>query len=86
MVELPVGILPPPHNRRDLRFNADPVRRLLDLLRAGGVARDALLRIALLATLGSLLSSAFPASPSNPALRILLRAFVKACDAIQGIA
>src|SRR5882724_4298101 len=44
------------------------------------------LSIVLLATLGSLLSSAFLASLSNPALRILLRAFVKVCDAMQGIA
>src|SRR5512146_1717764 len=39
-----------------------------------------------LATLGSLLGSAFQASPSNPALRILLRAFDLARDALQRIA
>jgi hypothetical protein len=39
-----------------------------------------------LAALGLLLGSAVRASPSNPALRILLRAFVDACDASYGIA
>jgi len=38
---LPVGILPPPRDRRDLRFNADRKRRSLDLLRAGVFTRDA---------------------------------------------
>jgi len=40
----------------------------------------------LLAALAPLLSSAFQASLSNPALRILLRAFGLARDAIQRIA
>src|SRR5690349_25118426 len=40
----------------------------------------------LLAALGPLLSSTFQVSQSNPALRILLRAFGLARDAIQGIA
>jgi len=38
-----------------------------------------------LAALGLLLSSAFQASLSNPALRILLRAFAVARNAIHGI-
>jgi len=45
MVRLPVGILPPPRDRRDLRFNAHRRRRSLDLLRAFELTRHAFHRM-----------------------------------------
>jgi len=84
MARLPFGILPHPRNSRDMPFMAYRRRDLLDLLAAFGLAQHALQRMS--QALGLLLGSALQASPSNPALRILLRAFVKACDAFHGIA
>jgi len=42
----PIGILPHPRQSRDMPFKACRKRVRLDLLRAFGLARDALLRIA----------------------------------------